>query len=87
MIEKSIKEWLQQFTIPSFFDEPLPDGLDKAHEYVIASLKRDTTTVTMDIPQEFLIMLEEKLKKSSWTVNETIVLYLMWSVCQPVRRR
>ena len=77
-----IRNWFRHFDRPCFFDEPLPDGLEDVHCYIVEALRGETTTVTIDLDERFLAELEEKLRKIGWTVNEALVLYLMWSIRQ-----
>ncbi len=79
-MEKYVKDWLSQFNLPCFFDEPLPAGLEDIHQYITASLKGETTTVNIEMPQELYEHLKQKMAKIGWTFDEVIVLFFMWAI-------
>lgn len=79
-MKKFIKDWFSQFNSPYFFDEPLPAGLENIHQYITASLKGETITVDIEIPQELYEQLKQKMAKIGWTFDEVIVLFFMWVI-------
>nr|DAR21962.1 MAG TPA: antitoxin [Caudoviricetes sp.] len=68
---------------PDFFTRENRPATDEIHDILRAYLACATDTMTVEVDADLLMLVEKVLKIYGWTVEESLVLYLMWCITCP----
>lgn len=85
MIPEKIEQLLKDRNEPDFFVEGNRSAYDDIHAEISQYVKHGTDSITFSVDAELLLQAEAVLETYGWTVEEAIVLFLMWCVTNPER--
>lgn len=83
MVPKKIAETLQQMRTPDFFAKEHRAATEEIHDILRECIEQATDTMTIELDWNLLLLVEKVLKVYGWTVEETLVLYVMWCITCP----
>lgn len=85
MIVDFERAFLERFQKPSFFDCPDAPELRQMQRHIQSTLETATDTFTVEMEQSLSEKAEQYLAQFSWTLEESINLFLKWLVLFPDR--
>ena len=83
MIPSSIEAFVKTLETPDFFTKANRPQCDAIHADVWQCVEEGTETVTFTVDAELHKKVEAVLKAYGWTVEEAVVLFLMWCAVRP----
>lgn len=83
MIPAKIEQFLKDMTEPDFFDREHLDACAGIHDLVREYVENGTETIEVEINVGLLLKAEKELRGLGWTVEEALVLYLLWCIVCP----
>lgn len=85
MIPAKVEQFLKNLNEPDFFDREHLDACAEIHDVVREYVENGTETIEVEIDVDLLMKVEKVLRHYGWTVEEALVLFLMWSIVCPER--
>ena len=84
MIPAEVVRCLKAVDAPFLFTQENREACEAVHKH-IRNVEQGTETMTIPVGEDLLAKVEEALKGSGWTVEESTVRFFMWSVVCPDR--
>lgn len=85
MIPAKLEQFLKNLNEPDFFISANRDACAEIHELVRELVANGTETVEVEIDVDLLLKVEKVLQALGWTVEEALVLFLLWCIVCPER--
>lgn len=83
MIPAKLEQFLKNLNEPDFFIRANRDACNEIHDHVKELVKNGTETLEVEIDAELLRKVENVLHEYGWTVEESLMLFLLWCVVCP----
>lgn len=83
MIPAKIEQFLKGMNEPDFLDRKHLDACMRIHDLVREYVENGTGTIEVEINVDLLMKAEKVLWGLDWTVEEALVLYLLWCIVCP----
>lgn len=83
MVPAKIAQFLKTLKEPDFFNEKYEAVRDEIHDCLTETIKNGTEAIEVEIDMDLLVRVEAVLKSHGWTVEESLVLFLMWCITCP----
>lgn len=83
MIPQRIERALKALKTPDFFTKDNRPAFDEIHDVLRGYIEHATDSMNIEVDAEILALSEKVLKHYGWTVEESLVLYLMWCITCP----
>lgn len=85
MIPAKLEQFLKNLNEPDFFSSANGDACAEIHALVREFVENGTETIEVEINVELLLQVEKVLRGLGWTVEEALVLFLLWCIVCPER--
>ena len=83
MIPAKLEQFLKNLNEPGFFISTIRDACAEIHDLIRDYVKNGTETIEVEIDVDLLLKVEKVLLALGWTVEEALVLFLLWCIVCP----